>query len=198
MVTDTQAHVHAADRLLDRVRATAAPVCVGLDPDLARIAPDAPVVSKDAALARVRAFSLDVLDAVASFVPCVKPQSACFERYGAAGVQLLEEVVAAARERDLVVILDAKRGDIGVSAEHYAAAIFGSVEAPHADWTTINAYLGEDGVTPFIARGGAFALVRTSNPSGNLVQTARLDDGPRPDQVGDRIGAPEASRAKVS
>ena len=169
--------VHVADRLLDRVRALAAPVCVGLDPVYARIDPDRAAVEPGAALASIRAFCLDVLDAVATCVPAVKPQSACFERYGAAGVQVLEEVITAARDRDLVVILDVKRGDIGVSAEHYATAAFGAAGAPRADWATINAYLGDDGVTPFLEHGGAFALVRTSNPGGDAIQAARLEDG---------------------
>ena len=83
-------------------------------------------------LASIRTFVLCVLDAVAAHVPCVKFQSACFERYGHLGVHTLVELMAAAREHGLEVILDAKRGDIGVSAEHYAAAAFGADDAAPA------------------------------------------------------------------
>jgi orotidine-5'-phosphate decarboxylase len=168
---------HAADRLIDAVDRLAAPACVGIDPVLARL--PATGAGAGSAIDAIRSFTLGVLDATAGVVPCVKLQSACFERYGHAGVALLEEMMAAARERELVVILDAKRGDIGLSAEHYAAAAFGDDETAGAgaDWITINAWLGDDGILPFLARGAAFALVRTSNPGGDAVQTPRLADG---------------------
>jgi orotidine-5'-phosphate decarboxylase len=163
---------HAADLLLNAVDRTAAPVCVGLDPVIERI-PSA-LAGNDPA-DRLRAFSESVLDAVVEHVPCVKFQAACYERYGHRGVDALERSIAAARARGIVVILDAKRGDIGISAAHYAAAAF---ETARADWVTVNPYLGEDGLLPFRGAGrGAFALVRTSNPSGDAVQAERLEDG---------------------
>jgi orotidine-5'-phosphate decarboxylase len=167
---------HPADRLMNAVTALAAPVCVGLDPVVGRLPDEIRPTNASASVEAMRAFTLGVLDAIAGRVPCVKLQSACFERYGFAGVEALEQLVGEAHERDLVVILDAKRGDIGISAEHYAAAAF---DQPHpADWITINAYLGEDGITPFLPPGnGAFALVRTSNPGGDALQMRRLDDG---------------------
>ncbi len=162
---------HAADRLLDALNRVGAPVCVGIDPVADRL-PDG--LGRD--LDGIRSFALGVLDAVVPHVACVKLQSACFERYGYRGVETLEQVIGAARQRGLQVILDAKRGDIGISAEHYAEAIFGGDNPP--DWVTINSYLGEDGIRPFLKPGvGAFALVRTSNPGGDAVQTARLADG---------------------
>ncbi|HMN95872.1 MAG TPA: orotidine-5'-phosphate decarboxylase [Phycisphaerales bacterium] len=164
---------HAADRLLDAIDRLDAPVCVGLDPVFARL----PAALRGAGepIEAVERFSLGVIDAVASSVPCVKPQSACFERYGSAGVAALERVCAAARAAGLVVILDAKRGDIGISAEHYAEAAFARGDV---DWVTINAYLGEDGIAPFLRPGrGAFALVRTSNPGGDALQRRPLAEG---------------------
>jgi orotidine-5'-phosphate decarboxylase len=128
----------------------------------------------------LREFCLAALAAVAPHVPAVKLQSACFERYRAPGVALLFELIAEAARRDLVVILDQKRGDIGTSAAHYAAAAFGPAASDDAapDWITINSYLGADGMRPFLCSGrGAFALVRTSNPGGDAVQDLRLDDG---------------------
>lgn len=175
---------HAADTLLEAVDRLAAPACVGIDPVLARL-PESLRPGDDSAASAARAirtFTLEVLDAVAACVPCVKLQSACFERYGQAGIKVLEECIAAARERGLQIILDAKRGDIGISAEHYAAAVFGDqagdADAARPDWVTVNSYLGEDGIRPFLGEGrGAFALVRTSNPGGDAVQAQRLADG---------------------
>ncbi|MDY7109142.1 MAG: orotidine-5'-phosphate decarboxylase [Planctomycetota bacterium] len=175
---------HPADAVLDAIDRLAAPACVGIDPVLDRL-PEVlrPGASSAASAARaIGAFSVELLDAVAGRVPCVKFQSACFERYGHAGIAALEGCIRAARQRELKVILDAKRGDIGISAEQYAAAVFGddpeADAAVRPDWVTINAYLGADGIRPFLKPGrGAFALVRTSNPGGDAVQAQRLADG---------------------
>ena len=113
-----------ADRLVQRVRKLGHPLCVGLDPHLDRMPPlfGGPSMDPGApgTAAAVEAFCLAVLDRVADHVPVVKPQSAFFEALGPAGVAVLGRVVAAARERGLLVILDAKRGDIGSTASAYA------------------------------------------------------------------------------
>jgi len=174
---------HVADRLMLLIEQRAAPVCIGLDPVLEKL----PVAfqPKEPSLAAgadaVRRFSEGVIEAVASIVPCIKVQSACFERFGYAGVLALEKVIIAAGRAGLCVILDAKRGDIGISAGHYAAAAsqpyLSSNERP-PDWVTVHSYLGRDGITPFLAAGrGAFALVRTSNPTGDAVQSLELKSG---------------------
>ncbi len=174
---------HAADRLLAAIERVGSPVCVGIDPVVQRLpAALSPVVrNADACVAAIRSFCIEVLDAVAPHVACVKLQSACFERYGVPGVEALQALAAAARERDLEVLFDAKRGDISVSAEHYAHAFFGEPgvgRSGTADWLTINSYFGADGILPFLQPGhGVFALVRTSNPGGDRVQAARLEDG---------------------
>jgi orotidine-5'-phosphate decarboxylase len=175
--TEPQASIHAADHLVARVAEVGAATCVGLDPVLERLpAALRPAgASDDAACASaIEAFSVGVIDAVHESCAAVKIQAACFERYGAAGDAAMARVLAHARASGLAVVYDAKRGDIGISAEHYAhgARAFG------AHWTTINAYLGADGIVPFLAGGqGAFALVRTSNPSGDALQTLPLADG---------------------
>jgi orotidine-5'-phosphate decarboxylase len=187
---------HPADRLLAAISSARAPVCVGLDPVVEKL--PAELAPRDASPAAcvggIHAFTLAVLDAVASAgdVPCVKFQSACFERYGHRGVASLEELIAAAKSRGMEVILDAKRGDIGITASHYAAAAFGDIGNPAlragapgsesratADWITINSYLGLDGIEPFLRSdtGGAFALARTSNPGGDALQQLRLEGG---------------------
>ncbi len=175
---------HAADRLLDAIKRVGAPVCVGIDPVVeklpAALRPDH--ANPRAIVQSITAFSLGVLDAVADVVPCVKFQSACFERYRHVGVQALTNLIVGARTRGLQVILDAKRGDIGLSAEHYAAAVFDDwrVDSQDArpDWVTINGYFGADGIKPFLREGfGAFVLVRTSNPSSDVLQASKLEDG---------------------
>ena len=173
----TPAAINAADRLFARIEAAGAPVCVGLDPVAEKLpAILRPAAGHAAAAIAIGEFSRGVIDAVAGIVPAVKIQAACFERHGPAGVAALASVLEHARTVDgLEVILDFKRGDIGISAEHYAAS---ARDAYRSDWTTVSAYLGADSLTPFVGNGhGAFALVRTSNPSGDAVQSLRLADG---------------------
>jgi len=168
---------HFADRLLGAIEAKGSPVCVGLDPVYERL--PAELVHPDARcpaagrVERLGAFCRAVLDVVAPIVPAVKPQIARFEVYGHLGVALYSDVVRYARELGLVVIGDVKRGDIGSTAEAYAAAHLLADASPDA--VTVNGYFGSDGLRPFIdaaaGRGrGVFVLVRTSNPSATDVQ----------------------------
>lgn len=156
-------------------------MCVGIDPVVGRLPAALRPADESAARAveSIVAFTLDLLDAVTPHVGCVKIQSACFERYRAQGAAGLQKVLAAAADHGLQVILDAKRGDISLSAEHYAAAAFDPAQgSARPDWITINSYLGADGIKPFLRSGfGAFALVRTSNPGSDAVQARRLTDG---------------------
>ena len=131
-------------------------VCIGLDPQPARTRPD-----------DILEFNLQVIEATADLVCAYKPQSAFYEAAGNVGWQALTETIAAVRRLapDAIVILDAKRNDIGHTAEAYASAAF--------DWfgvdaVTVNPYLGADAVAPFLVRPerGAFVLCRTSNPGG--------------------------------
>jgi orotidine-5'-phosphate decarboxylase len=167
---------HAADRLLDRIARAGAPICVGLDPVAEKLPAALRPASGDAAAAdAVERFSIGVLDAVRGIAPAVKVQAACFERHGPAGAAAIARVLSHAAAAGFEVILDFKRGDIGVSADHYAASARGPFAAR---WTTVSAYLGTDSITPFLAPGhGAFALVRTSNPSGDALQSLGLADG---------------------
>ncbi len=164
--------VHAADRLCEAAERAGSPACVGLDPVLDRL-PDG--VRRADPAASIEAFCAGVLDAVHGVVGVVKPQSACFERYGSAGVAALERVCARAKELGLFVILDAKRGDIGVTGEHYAACAY---DAMGADAVTVNPYMGFDTIEPFRRDGRAvFALVRTSNPGSDAVQSLPTGGG---------------------
>jgi len=191
-------NAHFADRLHERIEARATRLCVGLDPDIDRFplellrrfkldATRSAAPDDDYAL-RVgdclEAFCLEVVDVVEDLACAVKPQSAHFEAYGPQGVRALATVCRHARKRGLPVILDAKRNDIGSTAQRYAAAYLapdkGPNQAPFAcDALTITPFLGEDGVKPFVeacaANGkGLFILVRTSNPSGAQVQDLRI------------------------
>ncbi len=189
---------HFADRLLDACRAKGAPVCVGLDPVLDKLPAELRSLPDVQAIER---FSVGVVDAVSDVVPCVKPQAACFERYGGAGYDAMLRVIEHARKRGLVVIADAKRGDIGVSSAHYAEAFAA------ADALTVSPYLGDDALQPFIdaaaKRGsGLFALVRTSNPGSDGLQTLQLADGRTvADAVADmvvRLGSPHVGTSGFS
>lgn len=160
-----------ADMLLDAIDRAGAPACVGIDPVAERL--PAPLRGGDP-VAGIRAFSLGIVDAAAGVAAAVKFQSACYERYGAPGVEALWVAMRRARDAGLVVLLDAKRGDIGISAEHYAAAAAGA----GAQAVTVSGYLGPSSVEPFIGAGlGVFVLVRTSNPDSDAVQGAALTDG---------------------
>jgi len=154
-------------RLAARVAATA-PVAVGIDPHLARVPGldlhGTPTQQADA----VRSFGLAVVRAVAPTVAMVKPQVAFFEQLGAPGVAALHDVVAAARDAGLLVLLDAKRGDIGSTAEAYARATLDDDGPVGADAVTVSPYLGPESLEPFRRRApqgkGMFVLLRTSNP----------------------------------
>jgi orotidine-5'-phosphate decarboxylase len=152
-----------ATRLADRILAGQPPCVVGLDPRLDAL-PRAVAPGAEPA-ARIVAFHRAVLPVLARSVPVVKPNIAFYERYGAAGFGAYETSCRLAREAGLLVIGDVKRGDIGSTADAYAAA-----HLPLADAITVQPYLGSDSLQPFLARCrahgcGLFVLVRTSNPS---------------------------------
>ena len=157
-------------------------VCVGIDPRFEMLPSEFREGRAGSAAARAEAFTLwaqELLDVVASLAPVVKPQSAFFELLGSAGVAALESVIAAAKERGLLVILDAKRGDIGSTAAAYAQAHLADAGA---DALTVNAYLGRDTLEPFVARcrdagKGIYVLVKTSNPGSADFQDVALGDG---------------------
>jgi orotidine-5'-phosphate decarboxylase len=176
-----------ADRLIQRVRKLGHPLCVGLDPHLALLPPlfrrGAMEPGAAETTAAVGAFCRAVLDAAAGRVAAVKPQVAFFEALGPHGFEVLAQVLADARERDLLVILDAKRGDIGSTAEAYAAAYLARDAPLRADALTVNPYLGGDALVPFadaaaLSGAGVFVLVRTSNPGSTDLQDLTVGERP--------------------
>ena len=171
-----------AARLTERTLRLNTRLCVGLDPR-AGAYPD---------VAALRAHTLAVLDATHAYAACVKPQLAFFEALGLPGLELLAEVCAAARALDVPIILDAKRGDIGSTAEAYARAWLAGAHA--GDALTVNPFLGFATLTPFVdaarANGGAvFVLVKTSNPDQADVQGSGVSERVA-DEVA-RLGAQE-------
>jgi len=189
---------HFADRMLDAIEAKQAPLCIGLDPMYERMpkqireiaAHGRGALSEQAAAARE--FCQSVIDIAVDHVPCVKLQSACFERCGITGLRAYYEVVDYAQEKGLLVIGDIKRADIGTTAQAYASAhleevLIGEGDAEHGvavDAVTVNPYFGSDSVQPFIdlakAGGqGVFVVVRTSNPSATEFQDIKDADGRR-------------------
>jgi orotidine-5'-phosphate decarboxylase len=198
-------HITFGDQLAGCVQRRRSQIVLGLDPDPARLWPEAlelaaptgsrpprPAQPRGAAELAARAVAAHcrlVLDAAGEQCVAVKPQVACFERLGAPGWAALREVMGDAAQRGLVVIADAKRGDIDISARAYAQAFFGATATPFgevpglgADALTVSPLLGRDSLAPFIEaareRGaGLFALARTSNPGAADLQDRELAGG---------------------
>lgn len=182
-----------ADRLAEAVRRTAAPVVVGLDPRLDNLPPGLVPSEKtpQAVASAFERFCREVIDVVTEYVPAVKPQTAFFEQWGPSGMQALANLIAYAHQKGLLVIVDGKRNDIGSTAAAYAAGWLGpGGSSPWgADALTVNPYLGEDALEPFIqtaqARGaGLFVLVKTSNPGSRQFQELLAHGAPMYQYVG--------------
>jgi orotidine-5'-phosphate decarboxylase len=165
------------DRVAAAVRATG-PLCAGIDPS--------PELLKDWGLTDdvqgLRTFGATCVEAFAGEVGVVKPQVAFFERHGAAGMAELERLVAQARAAGLVVINDAKRGDIDTTAEAYADAWLGDASPLAADAVTVHAYLGLGALQPMVRLAartgrGVIVVVRSSNPEGRGLQQAVTAQG---------------------
>lgn len=171
-------------RLTAAVRRTGTPLCVGIDPWPERLPGRAALGEhpSHAALALcAEDFGMAVIEAVAGRVPAVKPQFAFFEGMGPAGMVALERVCAYARERELIVVGDAKRGDIGSTAMAYALATLDRDAAFPCDALTVSPFLGPDTIEPFLTIAdandrGVFVLLRTSNPGSARWQLPILDD----------------------
>lgn len=170
------------DQLAAAVRAKRSPLVVGLDPRADSLPHAmAPSANSPAEIASAyREFCCAVVDATAGCAAAAKPQAAFFEELGPPGVVALVEVIRYCQAKNLLVILDAKRGDIGTTAEAYARGLVGRHSPWGGDALTVNPYLGDDSLTPFVSvaqeRGaGLFVLVKTSNPGGKLWQDRPLE-----------------------
>ena len=182
-----------ADRLIDAARRYG-PLCVGIDPHAGRI----PALFGGDTPKGIEAWGLAMIEACAGKVACVKPQVAFYERHGPEGMKALQTISRAAMEAGLIVLMDAKRGDIGSTAEGYAAAYLGEKAAFVCDALTVNPYMGLDTLEPYVREGerhgkGVIVLVRTSNPGSADFQSRDLEGAPLYARVGEAL-APLAER----
>ncbi|MFC1439997.1 orotidine-5'-phosphate decarboxylase [Streptacidiphilus sp. N1-10] len=154
------------------------PLCVGIDPHAALL--EAWGLGDD--VAGLERFSRTVVEALAGEVAVLKPQSAFFERFGSRGIAVLEQTVADARSAGALVLMDAKRGDIGSTMAAYADAFLAPTSPLFSDAVTVSPYLGFGSLRPAVdaaraSGSGLFALALTSNPEGHEVQRAVGEDG---------------------
>lgn len=194
------------NKLVEKIKKTNAPVVVGLDPMLDYIPEhilnqafeEYGETLKGAAEA-IWQFNKGIIDHTYDLIPAVKPQSAMYEQFGIEGMRVFEKTIAYCQEKDLIVIGDVKRGDIGSTSAAYAAGHIGKVKigtkeyAPfHEDFMTVNPYLGTDGIKPFVdvckeEKKGLFILVKTSNPSSGEFQDRLIDERPLYELVGEKV-----------
>lgn len=194
------------DKLINKIEDSKAPIVVGLDPMLSYI-PDhvkeAAFKEKGETLAgaaeAIWQFNKAIVDATYDLIPAVKPQIAMYEQFGIEGLIAFKKTVDYCKEKDLVVIGDIKRGDIGSTSAAYATGHLGKVLVGSnsfygfdEDFVTVNPYLGSDGVLPFIdvckeEKKGLFILVKTSNPSSGEFQDQLVDGKPLYELVGEKV-----------
>ena len=193
-------------KLTERIKATNAPIVVGLDPTLKLM----PSYLKDknfkehganltGAARAIVEYNKGIVDAIADLVPCVKPQIAMYEQFGVEGVIAFKETVDYCHKKGLIVLGDIKRGDIGSTSEAYAVGHLSGVEIEGVkyegfgeDFATVNPYLGIDGIKPFIdvcrkEKKGIFVLVKTSNPSSGEFQDRLIDGKPLYEHVAMKV-----------
>lgn len=172
-----------AERLSQAIQRKKSPLVVGLDPRLERLPHVLQDLAKGSWAQKAEAYRLfcnSVIDAVADIVPAVKPQFAFFEELGADGLVALRAVTQYAQGKGLVVLGDAKRGDIGSTAIAYASAYLAESGPWGLDALTINPYMGRDTLQPFVEiaaanQAGLFFLTKTSNPGSGDLQDLQVD-----------------------
>lgn len=194
------------NKLVAKIQKTNAPIVVGLDPMLKYIPEH---ITKKAyeqfgetlegAAEAVWQFNKEIIDHTYDLIPAVKPQIAMYEQFGLEGLKAFKKTVDYCKEKDLVVIGDIKRGDIGSTSEAYAVGHLGRVQVGSKtyagfdeDFVTVNPYLGSDGVKPFVdvckqENKGIFVLVKTSNPSSGEFQDRLIDGRPLYEIVGEKV-----------
>lgn len=171
-MTDLNSGIGFGDRLLSAMRERI-PLCVGIDPHAALLSEWG--LTDD--VRGLESFAMRCVEELAETVAVLKPQAAFFERHGAAGFAVLERTIQAARRVGAIVILDAKRGDLGSTAAAYADAYLRPESPMYCDALTISPYLGFGSLQPMIDtaiahQAGVFVLAETSNPEGAQVQRA--------------------------
>ena len=194
------------NKLVSKIQKTNAPIVVGLDPTL-NLIPDAVKNTAyeqfgetlEGAAEAIWQFNKEIVDMTFDLIPAVKPQIAMYEQFGIPGLIAFHKTVAYCKSKDLVVIGDIKRGDIGSTSTAYAVGHLGKVKVGNnsfygfdEDFVTVNPYLGSDGVQPFIdvckeEKKGIFVLVKTSNPSSGEFQDQLIGNRPLYEIVGEKV-----------
>ena len=193
-------------QLIEKIQKTKAPICVGLDPMLSYVPEHIQAAAfeqygetLEGAAEAIWQFNKEIVDHTFDLIPSVKPQIAMYEQFGIEGLKVYKRTVDYCKEKGLVVIGDAKRGDIGSTSAAYAAGHIGSVQvgsktysAFDTDFLTVNPYLGTDGVKPFVDvcnshDRGLFVLVKTSNPSSGEFQDRLIDGRPLYELVAEKV-----------
>ncbi len=194
------------NKLIRKIQETNAPIVVGLDPMLNYVPEH---IQKKAfaefgetlegAAEAIWQFNKEIVDKTYDLIPAVKPQIAMYEQFGIEGLKAYKKTVDYCKSKDLVVIGDIKRGDIGSTSAAYAAGHLGHVKVGSRvyagfdeDFATVNPYLGTDGVKPFVdvckeEKKGLFILVKTSNPSSGEFQDQLIDGKPLYELVGEKV-----------
>ena len=194
------------NKLVAKIQKTEAPIVVGLDPmmkfvpaHIQKAAFDEYGETLKGAAEAIWQYNKQIVDAIYDLVPAVKPQIAMYEQFGIEGMIAFKKTVDYCKEKDLVVIGDIKRGDIGSTSEAYAVGHLGKVQVGSnsfygfdEDFATVNPYLGSDGVKPFMKvcaeeKKGIFVLVKTSNPSSGEFQDRNVDGRPLYEIVGEKV-----------
>ncbi len=194
------------NKLVDKIKKTGAPIVVGLDPmmkfvpeHIKKAAFEAKGETLEGAAEAIWMYNKEIIDKTYDLIPAVKPQIAMYEQFGIPGLVAFQKTVDYCHEKDLVVIGDIKRGDIGSTSAAYATAHVGKVQVGNTmcqgfneDFVTVNPYLGTDGVQPFIdvckeEKKGIFILVKTSNPSSGEFQDRLIDGRPLYEHVGEKV-----------
>ncbi len=194
------------NKLVKKIKETNAPIVVGLDPMLNYVpehirkkAFDNFGETPEGAAEAIWQYNKGIIDSTYDLIPAVKPQIAMYEQFGVPGLAAFEKTVKYAKEKDLVVIGDVKRGDIGSTSAAYATAHLGKIQIGtknyslfDEDFATVNPYLGTDGIKPFIdvckkENKGLFILVKTSNPSSGEFQDRIIDGRPLYEWVGEQV-----------
>lgn len=193
-------------KLISKIQKTNAPIVVGLDPMLGYIPEHIKTKAYaefgetlEGAAEAIWQFNKEIVDHTYDIIPAVKPQIAMYEQFGIEGLKAFKKTVDYCKEKDLVVIGDIKRGDIGSTSAAYAVGHLGKVQvgsktyaAFDEDFATVNPYLGSDGIKPFIdvckeEKKGLFILVKTSNPSSGEFQDQLVDNKPLYELVGEKV-----------
>jgi len=194
------------NKLINKIQKTNAPIVVGLDPMLNYIPEHIQKKSfaefgetLEGAADAIWQFNKEIVDATYDLIPAVKPQIAMYEQFGIEGLKAFQKTIDYCHEKDLVVIGDVKRGDIGSTSAAYAVGHLGKAAVGknyystfNEDFSTVNPYLGTDGIKPFIdvckeEKKGLFILVKTSNPSSGEFQDQLIDGRPLYELVGEKV-----------